>query len=162
MPDFTPEAATLPLAGLQAAVVSPSSRRCHGFLHIPFVLLPQVCCALQVAYGESHKIVGGHPSLGSWDVGSAPTMKWSDGDVWTLVVDYPAGQKLEFKAWPKAVACKPALSSIRKRQKQASPCSLRQLSACYGSRSTETLSACAILSAACSAVAQPVWIAEHI
>ena len=51
----------------------------------------------QVAFGESHKIVGGHPSLGSWDVGAAPFMHWSDGNIWTLDIDVPAGQGLEFK-----------------------------------------------------------------
>ncbi|KAK9806472.1 hypothetical protein WJX73_000758 [Symbiochloris irregularis] len=51
----------------------------------------------EVGFGESHKIVGGHPSLGSWDVGSAPTMNWNDGNVWTLDVDVPGGEGLEFK-----------------------------------------------------------------
>ena len=50
-----------------------------------------------MAFGEAHKIVGGHPSLGSWDANAAPIMKWNDGNVGTLDVDFPTGQGLEFK-----------------------------------------------------------------
>ncbi|CAL8462111.1 g1642 [Coccomyxa elongata] len=50
-----------------------------------------------VAFGEVHKIVGGHASLGDWNVDAAPTMQWSDGDVWSLDVTVPSGSNLEFK-----------------------------------------------------------------
>ena len=51
----------------------------------------------QVAFGESHKLVGGHPSLGGWDPDNAPAMCWNDGDVWTLDLDLPPEEDLEFK-----------------------------------------------------------------
>ena len=54
-------------------------------------------CWAQIPFGEEHKIVGGHPSLGGWNVDAAPAMQWSDGDVWTLDVSLPAGTGLEFK-----------------------------------------------------------------
>ena len=51
-----------------------------------------------MAFGEVHKIVGGHASLGDWNVDAAPAMQWSDGDVWSLDVTVPNGSNLEFKA----------------------------------------------------------------
>ena len=63
----------------------------------------------QVAFGETHKIVGGHPSIGDWNVDVAPAMNWSDGDVWNLDVSVPSGTGLEFKAChpPHAAECHP-------------------------------------------------------
>ena len=52
---------------------------------------------MQVSFGESHKVVGGHPSLGNWDLGSAPQMQWNDGNIWTLEVQLPEGSDIEFK-----------------------------------------------------------------
>lgn len=52
---------------------------------------------MQVSFGESHKVVGGHPSLGNWDVTNAPLMQWNDGNVWTLEVQLPEGSDIEFK-----------------------------------------------------------------
>lgn len=52
---------------------------------------------LQVSFGESHKLVGGHPALGDWDIGNAPQMQWSDGNIWTLEVQLEEGSDLEFK-----------------------------------------------------------------
>ena len=52
---------------------------------------------VQLSYGEFHKIVGGHPSLGNWDVDAAPEMSWSDGDTWRMDVQLPANQQIEFK-----------------------------------------------------------------
>ena len=52
---------------------------------------------MQLSYGEFHKIVGGHPSLGNWDVDAAPEMSWSDGDTWRMDVQLPANQQIEFK-----------------------------------------------------------------
>ena len=51
----------------------------------------------KVSFGESHKVVGGHPALGDWDVGSAPQMQWNDGNVWTLEVQLEEGSDVEFK-----------------------------------------------------------------
>lgn len=52
----------------------------------------------QVGFGDSHRIVGSTEELGQWNVDSAPAMSWSEGDVWTLDLDLPAGRSLEFKA----------------------------------------------------------------
>ena len=54
--------------------------------------------AAQVAFGEVHKIVGADPALGAWDLGRAPEMAWSEGDVWRLDVSLPAAGVTEFKA----------------------------------------------------------------
>lgn len=52
---------------------------------------------MQLNYGEFHKIVGGHPSLGDWNVDAGPQMGWSEGDTWSTDVQIPAGQQIEFK-----------------------------------------------------------------
>ena len=54
----------------------------------------------QVAFGEKHKLVGGHPALGDWDVSNAPEMQWSQGDVWAIDVQLPEGAEVEFKVQP--------------------------------------------------------------
>lgn len=56
---------------------------------------------MQVSFGESHKVVGGHPSLGDWDVSNAPQMQWNDGNIWTLEVQLPEGSDIEFKVTSK-------------------------------------------------------------
>ena len=48
--------------------------------------------------GKVHKIVGADPALGAWDLGRAPEMAWSEGDVWRLDVSLPAAGMTEFKA----------------------------------------------------------------
>lgn len=55
------------------------------------------CVCAKVSFGESHKVVGGHPALGNWDVTSAPQMQWNDGNVWTLEVQLEEGSDVEFK-----------------------------------------------------------------
>lgn len=52
---------------------------------------------VQLNYGEFHKIVGGHPSLGDWSLEAAPQMSWSEGDTWSADVQIPAGQQIDFK-----------------------------------------------------------------
>ncbi len=52
---------------------------------------------VQLKYGEFHKIVGGHPSLGDWNLDAAPQMSWSEGDTWSADVQIPAGQQIDFK-----------------------------------------------------------------
>lgn len=68
----------------------------HPISLIYGAILPSLHC-VQVSYGESHKVVGGHPSLGDWDVSNAPQMQWNDGNVWTLEVQLPEGSDIEFK-----------------------------------------------------------------
>lgn len=65
-------------------------------------LLPADHPDVQVSFGESHKVVGGHPSLGDWDVTNAPQMQWNDGNIWTLEVQLPEGSDIEFKVNAKA------------------------------------------------------------
>lgn len=47
--------------------------------------------AAQVNYGETIKLVGSAPELGGWDIGAAPELAWSDGDVWTTTLELPPG-----------------------------------------------------------------------
>eukprot|EP00887_Chlorella_sp_A99_P004965 scaffold4.g4965.t1 len=51
----------------------------------------------KVDYGESLKVVGSEPALGSWRVADAPAMAWGQGDVWSAEVELPAGAAAEFK-----------------------------------------------------------------
>lgn len=53
--------------------------------------------SLQVAFGESLRLVGSDSVLGGWDVAQGPELQWSDGDVWSLDLQVPAGQQLRFK-----------------------------------------------------------------
>ncbi|KAL4440564.1 hypothetical protein ABPG75_003565 [Micractinium tetrahymenae] len=50
----------------------------------------------QLPFGQVLKVVGGHYALGEWEISDAPEMSWSEGDVWMLVLDLPAGEH-EFK-----------------------------------------------------------------
>ena len=48
--------------------------------------------------GEDVVLVGSHPSLGSWDLGSALPLAWSDGHVWRASVEVdPDCACLEYK-----------------------------------------------------------------
>jgi len=49
-----------------------------------------------VSFGQSVKIVGGHPILGDWNPADGVALEWSEGDVWKAEVDLPPGT-WEFK-----------------------------------------------------------------
>jgi phosphoglucan,water dikinase len=49
-----------------------------------------------VKFGQRVAVVGAPPALGSWDAKKAVEMRWSDGDVWTVDSQVPAGP-LELK-----------------------------------------------------------------
>ncbi len=42
-------------------------------------------------------MVGSHPILGAWDLGTAPDMAWTDGHVWVSDLVVPDGADFEFK-----------------------------------------------------------------
>ncbi|KAH1068787.1 hypothetical protein GLYMA_03G062500v4 [Glycine max] len=48
-------------------------------------------------FGEQFLIVGGDPVLGSWDPLEALPMTWSEGHVWAVELDMPAGQSFQYK-----------------------------------------------------------------
>ncbi|KHN47425.1 Phosphoglucan, water dikinase, chloroplastic [Glycine soja] len=48
-------------------------------------------------FGEQFLIVGGGPVLGSWDPLEALPMTWSEGHVWAVELDMPAGQTFQYK-----------------------------------------------------------------
>lgn len=51
-------------------------------------------------FGQSLKLVGSSPSLGTWSLGSAPPMVWSEGHQWTLEVPLETegeARSIEFK-----------------------------------------------------------------
>ncbi|TKY63476.1 Cyclomaltodextrin glucanotransferase [Spatholobus suberectus] len=48
-------------------------------------------------FGEQFHVVGNDPMLGSWDPIDALPMTWSEGHVWTVEVDMPAGKSIQFK-----------------------------------------------------------------
>eukprot|EP00951_Prasinocladus_malaysianus_P029440 scaffold271917_cov47-Prasinocladus_malaysianus.AAC.1 len=50
----------------------------------------------EVPFGQSVKVIGGHPNLGEWNLDNALPMEWSEGNVWRADVDLPAGE-WEFK-----------------------------------------------------------------
>ncbi|KAL4440179.1 hypothetical protein ABPG75_003180 [Micractinium tetrahymenae] len=51
----------------------------------------------KVDYGQQVLLVGDAPQLGSWELGRAPHMSWSEGDTWTVTVDLPEGAAVEYK-----------------------------------------------------------------
>lgn len=67
-----------------------------------------MCCSLmlaatmhpprvQVPFGQQLVLVGDAPQLGAWDLGAAPLLSWSDGDVWHCSVELPAGAAVQYK-----------------------------------------------------------------
>ncbi|KAK7390653.1 hypothetical protein VNO78_25999 [Psophocarpus tetragonolobus] len=48
-------------------------------------------------FGEHFLIVGDDPILGSWDPLEALPMTWSEGHVWAVELDIPAGKSIQFK-----------------------------------------------------------------
>jgi hypothetical protein len=56
------------------------------------IVVPQYVCA----FGQYLKVVGSHPSLGSWVADSAPAMTWREGHQWFLDVELPS-EAFEFK-----------------------------------------------------------------
>lgn len=51
----------------------------------------------QVSFGESIKVVGSSAALGNWNVDQAPSLTWSEGDVWKITLDFEPGSPAEFK-----------------------------------------------------------------
>ncbi|XP_052174273.1 uncharacterized protein LOC127789349 [Diospyros lotus] len=49
------------------------------------------------AFGEQFHIVGDDPIFGSWDPSSATPLDWSEGHIWTVELDLPAGKTIQFK-----------------------------------------------------------------
>ena len=52
---------------------------------------------MQAAYGENLKVVGSSNSVGSWDAGAAPEMRWADGHIWALDLNLPEHAVFEYK-----------------------------------------------------------------
>eukprot|EP00193_Tetraselmis_chui_P006793 CAMPEP_0177757202 /NCGR_PEP_ID=MMETSP0491_2-20121128/3517_1 /TAXON_ID=63592 /ORGANISM="Tetraselmis chuii, Strain PLY429" /LENGTH=395 /DNA_ID=CAMNT_0019272837 /DNA_START=409 /DNA_END=1596 /DNA_ORIENTATION=- len=48
-------------------------------------------------YGQSLKVIGSTPSLGSWDLAKAPSMSWSEGDMWSTKVALNQCDVVEYK-----------------------------------------------------------------
>ena len=42
-------------------------------------------------------VVGSDESLGGWEVARGPELNWSEGHVWSAVVEVPAEVPLEYK-----------------------------------------------------------------
>ena len=52
----------------------------------------------ELPFGQTLKLVGSHPLLGSWDESKAPMMVWTEGHKWQADVALPCGTAVEFKA----------------------------------------------------------------
>jgi hypothetical protein len=52
---------------------------------------------LQLEVGQTLKLVGSDPSLGSWRHQDAPSFSWTDDNIWQVAVNLPASQPTEFK-----------------------------------------------------------------
>lgn len=50
-----------------------------------------------VDYGQSIRLVGGAPELGSWILSDGVPLAWSEGDMWNATVELPAGGVTEYK-----------------------------------------------------------------
>lgn len=46
---------------------------------------------VQVEFGQSVKVVGNHPALGSWDTDNGVELEWNDGNVWEKLVHISPG-----------------------------------------------------------------------
>jgi len=49
----------------------------------------------RVEFGQSVKLVGSSPELGTWDTEKGVTLEWTEGDVWTAMLEIE--EDLEFK-----------------------------------------------------------------
>ncbi|GIL64105.1 hypothetical protein Vafri_18076 [Volvox africanus] len=84
-----------PLAGR----MRPSFYRAPSTVVVAFgnavpVTISMMC---KVEYGESLRIVGNQPFLGSWDPSKGAEMSWSDGNVWKAATLVPVGVEVDFK-----------------------------------------------------------------
>lgn len=61
---------------------SPDASLAHVQLRVP---------VNGVEWGESVAVVGSDPRLGTWNVGQAVSMQWTEGHVWVCDVELPAG-----------------------------------------------------------------------
>ncbi|GLC37067.1 hypothetical protein PLESTB_001395300 [Pleodorina starrii] len=61
------------------------------------VVQVKFCLKYRTSYGQSVKIIGSHPKLGSWDVNQALVLQWTEGDRWVATVELPAGAVYEYK-----------------------------------------------------------------
>jgi len=61
---------------------------------------------VQVDFGQTVKVVGNHPALGSWDTGNGVELEWNDGHVWEKQVHITPGE-YEFKC---VVVCSEGVS----------------------------------------------------
>lgn len=52
---------------------------------------------MQVDFGQQVVLVGDVHQLGSWELGNAPHMTWSEGDTWSATVDLPEWATVEYK-----------------------------------------------------------------
>lgn len=52
---------------------------------------------LRVQFGEHLRLCGSETLLGSWNVDKAPELEWTEGDVWVIRMELPAGFESEFK-----------------------------------------------------------------
>lgn len=58
----------------------------------------QVCVQCPTKVGEALLLLGGHTSLGDWDVSQAAPMTWGEGHVWTTELELPSDcTSLSFK-----------------------------------------------------------------
>ncbi|ESW05909.1 hypothetical protein PHAVU_010G002900 [Phaseolus vulgaris] len=48
-------------------------------------------------FGEQFLLVGGDPMFGSWNPLEALPMTWSEGDVWSVEMDIPVGNSIQYK-----------------------------------------------------------------
>eukprot|EP00899_Mesostigma_viride_P015996 jgi/Mesvir1/24398/Mv11066-RA.1 len=51
----------------------------------------------QAAFGQSFRVVGSHPALGSWNAAQGLKLEWSDGDIWVGEALLPEGEEVEYK-----------------------------------------------------------------
>ncbi|KAL5133461.1 Phosphoglucan, water dikinase, chloroplastic [Glycine soja] len=94
--DLYPVHAVPPKDQVDLETVEPQAQQSEQtneskFVHVSFQL--EKSCN----FGEQFLIVGGDPVLGSWDPLEALPMTWSEGHVWAVELDMPAGQTFQYK-----------------------------------------------------------------
>lgn len=64
---------------------SPSGRTQPAMRH------PQMCSPLLLLTLFQVVVVGGHATLGNWDVSKGLKLKWTEGHVWEASLELPSG-----------------------------------------------------------------------
>ncbi|KAJ7964168.1 Phosphoglucan, water dikinase, chloroplastic-like protein [Quillaja saponaria] len=79
------------LTSLEIPGSKKQSSNPSNFVHVKFQLQKECW------FGEQFFVVGNDPAIGLWNPTRAIPLNWSEGDIWSVELDIPAGLQIEFK-----------------------------------------------------------------